>query len=171
MMEQLDIQVPYSFIRKRTRLTWNEVKYGIMQGLFHPRDATEVALDAVERGADSELILELAASNPHESVLSLVERLAACETPQEVRAVQRKWTFLVLAWVFEHRNEYEDPLDIIEKIYADLDYPEQVAPFVRYMPEEGPDLGSKERNEQRLFQRWAAYLNAETLAHSTVGSA
>lgn len=170
-MEQLDIQVPYSFIRKRARLTWNEVKYGIMQGLLHPRDATEAALDAVERGAESELVLELAASDPRESVLRLVERLAACEAQPEVRAVQRKWTFLVLAWVFEHRKEYEDPLDIVEKVYADLDYPERVAPFVRYMPEEEPDLGSKELNEQRLFQRWAAYINAETLAHSTVGSA
>ena len=75
--------------------------------------------------------------------------------------MRRKWAFLILAWVYEHRDSFEDPLDLVEKLYADLDYPEQVAPFVRYMPTDEPDLGSRGQNEQRLFQKWAEYLQKE----------
>jgi hypothetical protein len=166
-MEQLEIRIPYSFIRQRTRLTWNEVKYGIEERLLRPQDVSQVALDALEQGADAAHVADLALSSPNESVLNLVSSLASGEAQQDVRAIQRKWAFLVLAWIFEHRSEYKDPLDIVEKVYADLDYPEQVSPFIRYMPMDEPDLGSRELNEQRLIQRWAAYLNAESMLYST----
>ncbi len=41
-MEQLSIQVPYSFIRQMTRLTWKEVKYGIEEGMLRPQAQTEI---------------------------------------------------------------------------------------------------------------------------------
>lgn len=160
-MEQLEIQVPYPFIRARARLSWRELKFGIEQRLLRPRDAIEVALDSLEQGDAGERVAELASASPQEPISELVDRLASKEPQQELLSIQRKWVFLVLAWVFEHRVDFKDPLEIVEKVYADLGYPEQVTPMVRYMPMDGPDLGSKERNEQRLFQRWTDYLKVE----------
>jgi hypothetical protein len=160
-MEQLRIQVPYSFIRQRTRLSWSEVKYGIEEGILQPREAIDVAMDALELGASSEHVLALASSSADDPLLERVAHLASQETPGNIRAIQRKWAFLVLAWVNKHKNAYGDPLDIVEKLYADLDYPEELAPLVRYMPSDEPDLGSKELNEQRLLQKWASYLQEE----------
>jgi hypothetical protein len=65
----------------------------------------------------------------------------------------------VLAWFYEHRAEVPDPLQRVEEVYADFGYPEQLAKFVRYMPMEGPDLGSREANERRLFERWKRYVD------------
>lgn len=169
-MEQLEIQVPYSFIHERTRLSWAEVQYGITERILRPQDVLEVAKDELEQEEDNQLILQLASSSRDEPVLERVTQLAAAEPRQDLRAIQRKWAFLVLAWVLEHRDRYSDPLDIAEKVYADLDYPDEVAPFIRYMPSDELDLGSKELNEQRLFQKWADYVKAEAEVHSRPSS-
>ncbi|MCB9913053.1 MAG: hypothetical protein H6827_08665 [Planctomycetes bacterium] len=34
-----------------------------------------------------------------------------------------------------------------------------MASFVRYMPKVGPDSGSREANERRLFERWKRYVD------------
>lgn len=160
-MEQLAVLVPYSFIRQRTRLSWRDVKFGIEEGILQPKDAIDVAMDVMEHGAETEQVLALASSSPEDSLLGLVSQIAEQEKPPDLSIMRRKWAFLLLAWLYEHRARFSDPLDMVGKLYADLDYPEQVAPFVRYMPTDEPDLGSKDLNEQRLFQKWADYLQKE----------
>lgn len=54
--------------------------------------------------------------------------------------------------------ELADPLDDVETVYAEFDYPPEVGRFVRYMPSDEPDLGSRERNEARLVEKWERYL-------------
>ncbi len=162
-MEQVQISIPYSFIRQRAQLTWSDVQFGIEQGLLPGQDVAGLAADQMERGTHDELVVELAGSAHDEPVLERVQRLASAEQSEDPLDVRRKWAYLALAWIFEHRAHYPDALDLVEKIYADLDYPEQVAPFVRYMPSDEPDLGSRERNEQRLISKWADYLRAESV--------
>lgn len=162
-MEQVQISTPYSFIRQRTQLTWSDVRFGIEQGLLRCHDVAGVAADQMERGAQDDLVVELAGAAPDEPVLERVQRLASAERIEDPLDARRKWAYLALAWIFEHRAHYLDALDLVEKVYADLDYPEQVAPFVRYMSSDEPDLGSRERNEQRLINKWADYLRAESV--------
>jgi hypothetical protein len=162
-MEQVQISIPYSFIRQRAQLTWRDVRFGIEQGLLRGRDVAEVAADQMERGTQDDVVVELAGASPDEAVQERVQRLASAEQSEDPLDVRRKWAYLALAWIFEHRAHYPDVLDLVEKVYADLDYPEQVAPFVRYMPSDEPDLGSRERNEQRLISKWADYLRAESV--------
>ncbi len=38
----------------------------------------------------------------------------------------------------ENRETVEDPFAVVEELYADFDYPEEIAGFVRYMPPEDP---------------------------------
>ena len=45
------------------------------------------------------------------------------------------------------------------EVYSDFGYPPRIAGFVRYMPAEQPDLGSRELNEQRLYENWKRYLD------------
>ena len=54
-----------------------------------------------------------------------------------------------------------DPLESIEIIYADFDYPAEIESFVRYMPvndEYDPWAHSDAENEQRLLTHWKDYL-------------
>lgn len=162
-MEEVQISIPHSFIRQRAQLTWSDVQFGVEQGLLQGPDVSGVAADQMERDTHDDVVVELAGASPDEPVLERVQRLASAEQSEDPSDVRRKWAYLALAWIFEHRAHYPDALDLVEKVYADLDYPEQVAPFVRYMPSDEPDLGSRERNEQRLISKWADYLRAESV--------
>lgn len=73
--------------------------------------------------------------------------------------MEAKWLYLVLDWLYQHRADLADPLQTVEEVYADFGYPECLSSFVRYMPMQGPDLGSRAANEARLFERWKSYLD------------
>ena len=95
----------------------------------------------------------------HHATRELVESLATATSDEDQEALRGKWLYLVLAWIFEHRASYPEPLQAVEEVYADFGYPEVIASFVRYMPTSDPDLGSKEANERRLLENWKRYLD------------
>jgi len=153
------LRIPYRFLRNRTRMSWRDVRFGLVNELLEPQAPVELAVDQVsERAESSEALLQLAGAGKDEPTLELVEQLADHEPPRSEDEIRDKWLYLVLAWIYEHRDDYPDPLQLVEEVYADFGYPEQIAKFVRYMPMEGPDLGSREANERRLFERWKRYL-------------
>jgi hypothetical protein len=160
-MEQINITIPYTFIASKVRLTWQEVLFGIEEGIFSSHEAIDVASELLSQGDDSDAILDLASRTQDESIMDAVVSLAQAEAPQNIVEVRRLWAFLILVWVLEHRNQYENPLDIAEKVYADLDYPEQVDPLISYMPANEPDLGSLSANETHLFEKWTKYIESE----------
>jgi hypothetical protein len=68
---------------------------------------------------------------------------------------------LTLDWVLTNRESFKDPLGEVEEIYADFDYPQEIAPLVRYMPPTDgwrPGEHSAEVNLARLFRLWADFV-------------
>jgi hypothetical protein len=63
--------------------------------------------------------------------------------------------FLLLAWLYENRGKVQDPLGLVEELYADFDYPEQIAGFVRYMPPQDPSRVG----DSYLVENWRRYLD------------
>jgi len=158
-MDIVRLSIPYSFLHDRCRPTWRSIRFGLENELLDPRAAVEFAVDGVaETDTPSPDLLDLAGSSKSDPIAELVGRLAAAEPEFPEAKLYDEWLYLVLAWLYEHRNEYTDPLQRVEEVYADFGYPERVAGFVRYMPMGGPDLGSREANERRLFDKWQEYL-------------
>lgn len=159
-MDVVRLCIPYVFIRDRTRLSWCDIRFGLVNELIDPKAPVAFAIDQVGELEDpaAELI-DLAGAGENEPTTDHVKHLADSESQCSEDEVRGKWLYLVLAWIYEHRHEYSDPLQRVEEVYADFGYPEQVASFVRYMPMVGPDLGSREANERRLFERWKQYLD------------
>jgi hypothetical protein len=156
----VQLRIPYHFLRSRVRMSWREMRFGLANDLLDPHAPVDLAVDQVTELAEpSAALLELAGASKNEPTSDLVEDLANDEAPRSDNEIRDKWLYLVLAWLYEHRGEYPDPLQRVEEVYADFGYPEQIAKFVRYMPMEGPDLGSREANEGRLFDRWKRYLD------------
>jgi len=89
-----------------------------------------------------------------------VRTLAAREGTSE-STTTRRWLYLVLAWLFEHRAGLDDPLQAVETVYAEFDYPEEIAKLVRYMATDDPDLGDAKLNENRLLEKWEQHLAEE----------
>lgn len=148
------------FIRGRTHLTWQEMLFGIDNELLSPGAAVDFAARQLEvqDNADPTLV-ELAGVCSGEPTRDLVEQLAAAEPRQGSEFMRRKWMYLVLAWIFEHKETYLDPLRAVEEVYADFGYPDVIVSFVRYMPVDEPSLGSREANESRLHDKWKRYLD------------
>jgi hypothetical protein len=159
-MDLIKLSIPPAFISERVRLTWREVLYGIDNELLAPGAAVDFAGDEI--AAQDEpftLLVDLAGMGKGEPTRALVEQLSNAEPQQDAGEIRDKWLYLALAWIFEHRASYPDPLQTVEEVYADFGYPPRIAGFVRYMPADEPDLGSRELNERRLHDKWRRYLD------------
>ena len=158
-MRQLKLKIPADFIIARASLSWREVRFGIENELLDPRAPIELAVVQVSSmGEAPTILLDLVGSAAGESIKELLDRLAEAEAERSLKDVSAKWLFIVLAWIYERRDELLDPLQRAEEVYADFGYPERMAGFIRYMPMIGSDLGSRESNERRLLDRWRRYL-------------
>ena len=165
-MDIVRLTIPYDFVRARTRLTWRGVNFGLENELLDPDAPRELAVDQIgDIGEPSRALLELASTSRGEPTMELVAQLASSEPQHPEENIRETWLYLVLAWVYEHRNEYVDPLQRVEEVYADFGYPERIVNFVRYMPMQGPDLGSPAANERRLFEQWSQYLDETSRNH------
>ena len=134
-------------------MTWPEVLFGLRQELLDSAAPIELAEDRLADEENSDpVLIELAGLSRTDDPLPHVEKLAAAadEPAEEIRG---RWLFLVLAWIFEHKHDYDDPLRAIEEVYADFDYPKRIAGLVRYMPTDEPDLGSLVLNDARMLRQ------------------
>ncbi len=155
--------VPYSFICEHVVLTWRDALWGYERQLIHWSDIVEIARDRLLRGSDNSLEIELSSLGKPEAQYTgeLLRALAGADSEESGKDSDKKWLFLMLAWLFKNKESISDPLDEVERIYAEFDYPPEVACFVRYMPAtDGYDSSrhSTEENMARLFSKWEQYL-------------
>jgi len=151
----------YEFQSKHTNLSWGDVLFGIKSGLASEEVAIDKALVEIGISSDTSVDVAILASE-HDlfRILEIVDRLAAAEVSISIALIQQKWLYLHLAWLYQIRDLVDDPLGDVESAYADFGYPEEMASFVRYMPMVGLDLGSREKNLDRLYGNWSAYILA-----------
>lgn len=168
-MEMLTLRIPLDFIEaKLGGLTWREALFGLENQLIDPKAVSQLAVAGLDQLDPPPALIDLATSHSGEPTLHHVRQLAELEPTRSNSLSARKWLYLVLAWLFEHRGELPDPLQSVESVYAEFDYPDKLADFVRYMPSDDPDLGDPQLNEDRLIGRWERYL-AEEQAQLTQG--
>jgi hypothetical protein len=75
----------------------------------------------------------------------------------------KPWIFLLLSFLFEHQENYDDPLEIVEELYADFNYPEEISSLVRYMP---PPKESKDPKDGYLKIGKQHYQFMKTLSNN-----
>ena len=154
-MKSLLLDGHYIF-KKTPWLNWKELLYGFEHGFIDEKGVSEFACEALTKKSQQEAI-ELASLLPQENYLAsnLLQSLADKDLSPETDTT-KPWIFLLLSFLLEHQANYEDPLEIVEELYADFDYPEEIIPLVRYMP---PPEGV-EGSEERLFENWKIALSA-----------
>ena len=171
-MNSLSIILPYSFALESADLNWYDILFAIDNGFLPHQSAIEHAVSQLGKNEEySETVLELACLMPSEavhphSIQPYLGELAKDIPEQEKSATKQKMLYLVLKWVFEHKCDYDDPLEVVEVIYADFDYPKDISIFIRYMPLSQPDLGSVDLNTERLFHNWNTFLESQKVFFS-----
>ncbi len=148
-------RIPAEFVAGQGLPTATELFYGYRNGWLVREDVVAIALRKYEaelplRVAEEALALLL--SDDYDQVDDLVDELQYGDQPEERRA--RYWLFLALAWLREHPDLAEDPLEAIELLYADFDHAAEIQGLVRYMP---PPPGAR-TGLDAIQQRWVEYV-------------
>ncbi len=149
--------VPFNFARSVLRLSLGDIIWGCRNSIIEWCDAVTFAMHELN-GESDPLLVELAILDKSEVVE--IKELAMKihdDNPTKRDISKRNWLIISLSWAYHERKKYSDPLGSVEEIYADFDYPSEIAPIVRYMPPvDGydPSMHSFKENEERLMEKW-----------------
>jgi hypothetical protein len=159
--------IPTELFMAHLDWTWPDVRYALDQRLIAGDAPIQLprhylAMHPEATGA----VLELASEDVDGPLGSLVDTLAE----QELRTVEgqprERCLYVLMAWIFHQRESFGDPLAIVEEVYADFDYPEQLKSIVRYMPAEELRAGQVE-GDDFLYENWASYLSRGAASFGT----
>jgi hypothetical protein len=137
-------------------LSWGDIKYGLDRGFLNSTGVVEYAVKRLSSESPAEQYeLACLSGDDGNDVQECVSRLAVKDV-RDVGGAEKAWMFLIFLWVFINRDKYQDPLGVVEELYADFDYPESIASIVRYMPAIDPSL----EGENQLFKDWSDILES-----------
>jgi len=155
--------IPYSFIRNKVALSWEDALWGYEHQLIGWSDIVSIADDRLALGSDDPVEIELSSLGKSEThqIGELLRDLADKDISEHEEISEKKWLFLILSWLYDNRETIPNPLAEVEIIYADFDYPAEIEEFVSYMPvtdDYDPSQHSSEENKARLISKWEDYL-------------
>ena len=163
MSDLVRFVLPATFINSAVRLTAAELVYGYRRGWLSEHGVVAIALTSYGEGVEQsqpEKDLALLLSDDLDRVPQLVDELEeSVNTDADSSSV---WLFLALAWVYEHRADYPEPLEVVEMLYADFEYPDEIQGIVRFMP---PPAGAATGNAA-IEDRWKDYLTRKTAEYA-----
>jgi len=145
-------------------VNWSDLAWACERSIIPWNFAVDFARENVT--SDSPEIEKMICIAPRHLEFDLIKMIMTLtdKNQGDELSVRRKWLFIILKWVYINRDDYKDPLEEVEIIYADFEYPEVITPFVRYMP---PDKSYNPRNFEyseninRLYSNWKRYLDIE----------
>ncbi|GAB2518033.1 DUF2247 family protein [Nocardia heshunensis] len=145
----LQFTIPASYVETMARLTPAELRYGFENSWLTAADIVQLSLRNVV--PDNEVMqtieeLSLLLSDEFDKVPSLVDKLAVDPKPV--------WVYLALAWLHDHPADFDNPMQAVEMLYADFDYPSEMEPIVPFMP---PPAGATP-GMAGIEERWRSYL-------------
>lgn len=138
-------------------LSWSELLYGLQKGYIDDQGASSFACNTLTTSSPKKAY-ELSSLDSQELCLAqdLIKSLASNEPTTKEDTISKPWAYLLLSHLFENKDSFLDPLEKIEELYADLDYPEEISSIVRYMPLPEGEAGS----EERLYANWKSVISA-----------
>ena len=137
-------------------LTWSDLRFGMSRAYISAEGVVEFAMDSLTTGSDeSHFALAGMRGANRWDVDGVLEKLESFAEP-DLEDCKAHWWYLLLLWVYKNRSIYDDPLSIVEEIYAEFEYPERMASIIRYMPSDSNYAGGQEK----LMENWRSLLEA-----------
>lgn len=138
------VNIDCRFIFSNTAVSWSELSWGISMRAVSPDAAIEKAVDELVQATDPPLDLVLLASlKPGESVQPFLQKLAMDEVSTEASSIAERWLYLILLWIYEKWDVYEDPFDVVQTVCIEFDIPPSVQAFFIRQPGGDPPLRRK----------------------------
>ena len=134
--------------------SWQELIWGQRNHIIRNRDIIEYAKYMLEEDIKGfSDVLELSIANEDEDITSLLVKLADLDEEGPDEAIKEKWQYAILLDLYNNQDEYDNVYENVEKIYADFDYPANMASFIRYMPS---------NSGRSVEESWEIYLKEES---------
>lgn len=120
--------------------TWQEIYFALLNGIVNLSDVNEYVKKIIDNKISNfDLLVELMYLNDGIQANVLIRQLIDSETVEDNEYIKSKWLYLILRYVYIHKNEYTDFFQIIDNVYADFDYPCEISNMISYMPYAGID--------------------------------
>lgn len=157
-MNTLNILISYEYVSSLVLLNWYDILFAVEEGFLLPEAAIKHAILELENNENpKESVINLAYLENGESIYPYIYELGA-SSEQYKKESEEKFLYVVLNWIYEHKEIYYDQLEAVEIVYADFNYPEIISNFVRYMPCDYPILGTLEACNEQIFENWKNFL-------------
>lgn len=147
-------EIDRQFLLTLRGIGWEDICFAVKLKLIHPLGAVDFAVKAIEgNSAYSNDQLELASKTEDDPLIDIVEIIERiCGQVHPIPEISEKWLFLSIYWLYVNQSKFDDPLEVLEGVYADFNYPEAIKHLIRYMPnEDGRIIDFK--------KEWLFYLN------------
>jgi hypothetical protein len=149
--------IPSSFMLKKNSLSLAELRWAFEKGVIGAQIVVEAAewIAAREHG-DASIAARLAELR-HADLPDVKEILLAVPLDDDIDAIRRKWVWLVLSWLYENQRDDRDVFEKLDDLYADFDYPPDMAAFGPYAPAYQVK-GDPAVQREQVVSAWQQYL-------------
>ncbi|MCL1924404.1 MAG: DUF2247 family protein [Defluviitaleaceae bacterium] len=170
----LNISISYSYFSNLVTLNWNDILFAIEHRYLPYQAAIEHSSLQLSNNLNSspQEVLDLVCLTPEEVIFShsihpYIDKLVETVPKAEKEETIDKIMYVLLDWIFENQENFDNPLEVAQIVYADFDYPKSISEFVGYMPSEVSDLNLVGvKGVERMLINWKSYLEKEKLRFS-----
>lgn len=111
---------------------WGELKVGLEKSIISNKDIISYAIWVLSEDMEQfDSVLELSIAEEDE-VEELLFNLVFKEAEKDLEMINSKWMFAIIYDAYIHTNS--EIYDVIEDVYAEFEYPEEISGLIGYMP-------------------------------------
>lgn len=140
----------FNFYQVKKKWSWQELLVGLENKIISRKDIIKYAIFILDEGIlGFELALKVAIADECEDIFPYIHELIKLETFEENKFTRDKWRYLILKELYDKKSEYDNFNQMVEEVYADFDYPDEMAGFIGFMPS---------INGKSMEESWREYL-------------
>ena len=155
----LSIVIPYSFIRRKISISWNDLFFFINNGYLKRISAIEYAIDNLSTTTSDKRVIRLACSDEYDTLekyfMMYVEELANEESLKQKELSKDKVLFVVLSWLYDNRIKIENPIRVLDILFDDFDYPLLLQKTLDNIH----GLDDQYRSNEYIYNMWYTLIN------------
>lgn len=163
-LNPLSMVFTYEYVTNLVPLNWSDIFFAINNNFLAHQTAIEHALEAVQKNENvPEDVLELACMLQSEAefpynVYQLVNKLATSRNSNYYSDSREKFLYVSLNWVYEHKDDYCNPMEVVDILCDEINYPDEVKNLCSFMPTSEPEINTSSSTTERLLGRLLRYL-------------
>ncbi len=144
-----------AFVAQKLRVGWKDLAWAATNHWLDSKSLGELA-DGLAGDDENVRVAVAGASLDDDGLKAVFHREArGDETPEQT--VRERWMRLAVKWLYEHRETFDDPWAVIEKIWEAFGHAASLNGLIRWMP----TPPGEEPGEEGMLERWRAYVETQ----------